>query len=78
MRIVSQSDLRAWRKRIGLNIRAMRHREELTQPAVAKAVGVTVPMISHIETGRKTPNLRLWLALAKALGVHPCAFYNEL
>ncbi len=42
---------------------------ELTQTDVAKRCGIAEPYYSEIETGKKTPSLKIAIRLAKSLGI---------
>lgn len=61
----------AERKRIGREIRAARDAKGLSQPALAKLLGVDKSTISHWESGRNGPRpavaRRLWAALDPAI-----------
>lgn len=46
-------------------VRELRHQRELTQAALAEAMGVSRNTINSIETGRYTPSLTLAIALAR-------------
>lgn len=52
---------------VGENIKKFRLAKNLTQEELAKAVGVSGPMITQLERGTKTPNLLLGKDIAKAL-----------
>ena len=50
-------------------LREVRRRHELTQEALATAVGVTRQTIISLEKGRYVPSVKLALGLARVLGV---------
>ena len=50
-------------------LREVRRRNELTQEALAAAVGVTRQTIISLEKGRYVPSVKLALGLARALDV---------
>jgi putative transcriptional regulator len=50
-------------------LREVRRRNELTQEALAGAVGVTRQTIISLEKGRYVPSVKLALGLARALDV---------
>ena len=54
---------------IGRRVRRLREERRLTQEALAEAAGVSVPYVSHIERGIKTPSLGTLLRLSAALDV---------
>lgn len=51
------------------NVRRLRKVRGLSQDALADAVGIQTPAVSHIENRRGNPTLATLEALAKALGV---------
>lgn len=75
---IRTADVLAAQRTIGDRWLRARKNEEQTQEWVARAVGVTVPMISQIENGHKTPNLRLSLSLSRALKVSLGFIYSDL
>lgn len=52
---------------IGENIKKFRIAKNWTQEELAQAVGVSVPMITQLERGTKTPTLLLGKDIAQAL-----------
>lgn len=65
---------------IGNHLRRLRFDHgEMTQEALARAVGVTRQTIVALETGRYAPSLELAMRLASAfgLGVDDVFFWNE-
>jgi transcriptional regulator with XRE-family HTH domain len=57
--------------RFGANLRWARHRASLSQEALANEAGVDRAAVSVFERGRRNPNLRTVLRLARALEVPP-------
>lgn len=53
--------------RLGLNIRAIRRTVKLTQAALAKRARVSVPHLSGIERGQRSPSILCVARIAKAL-----------
>jgi transcriptional regulator with XRE-family HTH domain len=60
----------------GLNLRWARKRADISQEALALAAEVDRAAISVFEHGRRDPNLRTVLKLARALGVPPAMLLN--
>jgi DNA-binding XRE family transcriptional regulator len=56
------SALLAWREHLGM-----------TQAALARKAGISVPYLSQLETGKRAGSLRVFRALGKALDVPPDA-----
>jgi len=54
---------------LGLAIKAMRKKRQLTQEDLAEKSDIGVPYISRIENGSANPTLKIVSALAAALGV---------
>ena len=55
--------------RLGNRVRVARAERDLSQDALARAVGVSRNTISSIETGRYTPSALLAFRIAEVLGV---------
>jgi transcriptional regulator with XRE-family HTH domain len=55
--------------RIGSHVRARRLALGLSQPDLAKELGVSHQHVSRIELGDSTPSLKMRLRLSKTLGV---------
>jgi transcriptional regulator with XRE-family HTH domain len=51
------------------NLRALRESRGLSQERLAELVGLSMPFIAHIETGRKSPSFETLEILAQALKV---------
>lgn len=54
--------------KLGENVRVRRVQLGMSGKQLAEQVGVTEPMISHIERGLKMPSVAVCVALAHALG----------
>lgn len=63
---------------IGAAIRAARVFRGLTQGALAEAIGVTFQQVQKYETGRNRVAAARLLAIGRALGVRPGAFFDGL
>jgi transcriptional regulator with XRE-family HTH domain len=62
--------------RFGANLRSARRGAELSQEALAYEADVDRAAISVYERGRREPNLRTVLKLARALGLSPVALLD--
>ena len=56
-------------EKIGMRVRFFRRRKGLSQEQLAELVDISVPHMSHIETGNTKLSLPVFVALADALGV---------
>lgn len=56
---------------LGQRVRRARKKAKLTQAKLAEKVGVSIPTISHIETGTNKVSLELFVSIANALNVTP-------
>lgn len=56
-------------RKVGMRVKRLRKKKELTQAALAERVGVHRIYIAQIEAGTKTPSLPTLAKLAKALSV---------
>lgn len=75
---VDADDTQARAKRFGNRLRVLRKAAGLTQPALAKAVGVTQTHISDIENGKRNAGFELIEGLAQQLGLTSAgAFWSE-
>ncbi len=59
------------RNQIGLNIRQARKKADLTQEVLAARAGIFCTYLSRIETGKASPTLLVFIALAMAMSVKP-------
>lgn len=50
-------------------LKAEREKKGVSQPELAKAIGVTQSAIAHFERGRKTPSTATVIDIAKYFGV---------
>jgi transcriptional regulator with XRE-family HTH domain len=58
-------------RRVGRAIAAARHRAGMTQEALASEARLHSTYISQVERGLKSPTLRAFASIARALGVSP-------
>ena len=56
---------------LGQRVRRARKKAKLTQAKLAEKVGVSIPTISHIDTGTNKVSLELFVSIANALNVTP-------
>lgn len=56
-------------EKIGMRVRQFRRMRGLSQEQLAELVDISVPHMSHIETGNTKLSLPVFVALANALGV---------
>ena len=56
-------------RKVGMRVKRLRTKKELTQAALAERVDVHRVYIAQIEAGTKTPSLPTLAKLARALGV---------
>lgn len=56
-------------EKIGMRVRFFRRRKGLSQEQLAELVDISVPHMSHIETGNTKLSLPVFVALANALDV---------
>ena len=57
--------------RFAENVNKLRHKNKLSQKALARRVGISVSYVSMLERGHRSPPLETVEKLAKALGVPP-------
>ena len=55
--------------KLAVKIKQLRKKRGMTQEALARTAGVSLPYIGRLETGRHDPRLSTLRKLAKALGV---------
>ena len=55
--------------KLGRHIQKVRQAQGITQEELAEKIHVSQTWITLIETGKKTPNLRLLQKIAKVIGV---------
>lgn len=63
--------LREWRWEIGRRIRAEREWANVTQEALAHAIGLERPNLNRLEMGHSSPPIDRLLQIAHALGTEP-------
>lgn len=63
--------------KIGKNIRKVREEKNISQKELAQRLGVTPPMLSQYETGRRKPRVSTLLKIAEALGCDPKTLVGE-
>jgi len=56
-------------KKLGVNLKRIRVKSNITQIEIAKTLGVDRSFISNIENGKTNPTLSTIASLAKVLGV---------
>lgn len=61
----------------GARLRALRTAAEMTQAALAEAVGLTANSLARLERGERHPSWDTVVRLAKALGVEPNDFLSD-
>lgn len=59
-------------------IRRRRKEMGLSQQKLAEMIGVSRPMLSHLERGRRVPSIQVFLYLAHHLKVHPDFLLSEM
>ena len=55
--------------KIGTVVRMLRARQDLTLAALSKKSGLSVPYLSLVESGKRTPTLQNLDAISEALGI---------
>jgi transcriptional regulator with XRE-family HTH domain len=66
------------RRLVGRNVRRLRMAAGLSQAAVAERMGVDRAYVSGLELGRRNPTILTLWHLARALGVKPLEFFQEI
>ncbi|MEH6522520.1 helix-turn-helix domain-containing protein [Sulfitobacter sp.] len=61
---------------IGREVRAFRHKQEITVAELSTATGLSIGMLSKIENGNTSPSLTTLQTLANALSVPLTAFFR--
>lgn len=64
------------RKQIGKNVVRARRRRWLSQEQVCERAGVTQPVLSYIEDGRRDTRLSTLLLIADGIGCSPAEFFE--
>lgn len=65
------------KKIVGVNIKKERLRCNLTQPALAEIIGMSIKQVAAIETGHSYPEAATLAKLSNALGVPPSFFFRR-
>lgn len=68
---MDSSEKHAVLRHVGRNIKAERARRELTQEALAHAVGIGVAQLARMERGESDSGLTSYVRVARALDVEP-------
>ena len=63
------------KKSLGRQIQKIRKRQKLTQEKLAELIGIEVPSLSNIETGKYAPSIETLQKLSEVLNVKPWEFY---
>ncbi len=63
------------KKSLGRQIQKIRKRQKLTQEKLAELIGIEVPSMSNIETGKYAPSIETLQKLSEVLDVKPWEFY---
>lgn len=68
------------KKALGIQIQKIRKQKKYTQEHLAELIGIEVPSLSNIETGKYAPSIETLQKLSEVLQVKPWEFYyfNEL
>ena len=64
-------------EKIGMRVRIFRRRKGLSQEQLAELIDISVPHMSHIETGNTKLSLPVFVALSEALGVRADELLND-
>ncbi len=63
------------KKALGQQIQKIRKQKKYTQEQLAELVGIEVPSLSNIETGKYAPSIENLQKLSEVLQVRPWEFY---
>ncbi len=66
------------RKKIGKNLRIMRVKKEISQAALAEALGVAQGHYSNIELGKRQLSLHLLAKICELFGVNPAEIIADI
>lgn len=58
-------------------LKGEREKQKLSQLDLSNLSGVSQNMITYIETGKRTPSLRTFLKLCKALKINPAVLFKD-
>ena len=63
------------KKAIGKKIQTIRKHRGITQEKLAEMIGIEIPSMSNLETGKYAPSIETLQKLSEALQVRPYEFY---
>lgn len=64
------------KKSIGKKIQQIRKQQGITQEKLAEMIGIEVPSMSNLETGKYAPSTETLQKLSEVLHVRPYEFYH--
>lgn len=64
------------KKQLGQRIKTIRKQQQLTQETLAEMIGIEIPSLSNIETGKFAPSVETLEKLAAALQIEPYELYR--
>lgn len=67
--------MQEFKKALGKKIQQFRKNKKLTQENLAELIGIEVPSLSNIETGKYAPSIDTLQKLSEVLEVKPWEFY---
>lgn len=67
--------MQEFKKALGKRIQNIRKQRKFTQEKLAELVGIEVPSLSNIETGKYAPSIENLQKLSEVLEVRPWEFY---
>lgn len=67
--------MQEFKKALGKKIQKFRKNKKLTQENLAELIGIEVPSLSNIETGKYAPSIDTLQKLSEVLEVKPWEFY---
>lgn len=67
--------MQEFKKALGKRIQTFRKAGKFTQEQLAELIGIEVPSLSNIETGKYAPSIDTLQKLSEVLGVRPWEFY---
>lgn len=63
------------KKEVGKKIKKIRKKQGITQEKLAEMIGIEVPSLSNIETGKFSPSTETLQKLSQVLNVKPWEFF---
>ena len=66
-----QEDIAQTVKELGRRLRTSRKAQGFTQAHMAALIGVSIPTYQHLESGKGTSALWVWVAACRLLGLRP-------